>query len=115
MRVQFVCRRLARRLADLERGFSWVAEAFHIAGNSRPARGSALIMVSRLGHCLNDLLFRWKRAGSGGCGRLVSSHDDFGELAAAYRISFRHIPVTPETKAAAESQLLDVSTAPART
>ena len=98
-------------LADLERDFSWVAEAFHMSWqlHDPAARVRTLIMVSRLGHCLNDLLFRWKT------GALpvdvigvVSNHRDFAELAESYRMPFHHIPVTPATKAAAEAQLLDV-------
>jgi formyltetrahydrofolate hydrolase len=37
-----------------------------------------------------------------------SNHDDFRNLAASYRIPSHHIPVTPETKAAAEARLLDL-------
>jgi formyltetrahydrofolate deformylase len=98
-------------LAGLERGFSWVAEAFQMSWqlHDQAARIRTLIMVSRLGHCLNDLLFRWK---SGSLpvdvAGVVSNHDDFAELAASYRIPFHHIPVTPEGKAAAEGQLLEV-------
>jgi len=97
--------------AGLERGFSWVAEAFHMTWqlHDRAARVRTLIMVSRLGHCLNDLLFRWKTGSLPvDVVGVVSNHGDFAELAASYRIPFHHIPVTPETKAAAESQLLDV-------
>ncbi len=117
MRVHFSVKPPGRQLApdlqlaELERGFSWVAEAFHMAWqlHDTATRVRTLIMVSRLGHCLNDLLFRWKT-----CSLpvdvvgVVSNHDDFGELAASYRIPFHHIPVTPATKAAAEAQLLDV-------
>ena len=111
MRVHFSVPPPGQQLARLERGFSWVAEAFHMAWqlHDQAARVRTLIMVSRLGHCLNDLLFRWKT-----CSlpvdvvAVVSNHDDFGELAASYRIPFHHIPVTPATKATAESQLLDV-------
>ena len=111
MRVHFCLPPPGQPLADLERGFSWVAEAFHMAWqlHDRAVRIRTLIMVSRLGHCLNDLLFRWKT-----CSLpvevvgVVSNHEDFGELAASYRIPFHHIPVTAETKAAAEAQLLEV-------
>ena len=99
------------QLAELERGFSWVAEAFHMAWqlHDRAVRVRTLIMVSRLGHCLNDLLFRWKTGSLPvSVVGVVSNHDDFGELAASYRIPFHHIPVTSETRAAAESQLLEV-------
>ena len=100
-----------RPLAELERGFSWVAEAFHMTWqlHDQAARVRTLIMGSRLGHCLNDLLFRWKTGSLPvDVAGVVSNHGDFGELAASYRIPFHHIPVTPETKAAAESQLLEV-------
>jgi formyltetrahydrofolate deformylase len=98
-------------LAELESGFSWVAEAFHMTWqlHEAAARIRTLIMVSRLGHCLNDLLFRWKTCSLPvEVAGVVSNHADFAELAASYRIPFRHIPVTPQTKAAAESQLLEV-------
>ncbi len=111
MRVHFCLPAPGQRLADLERGFSWVAEAFHMAWqlHDRAARLRTLIMVSRLGHCLNDLLFRWKTGSLPvDAVGVVSNHGDFGELAASYRIPFHHIAVTPATKTAAESQLLDV-------
>jgi formyltetrahydrofolate deformylase len=110
MRVHFCLPPPGQPLADLERGFSWVAEAFHMAWqlHDRAARVRTLIMVSRLGHCLNDLLFRWKTGSLPvDVVGVASNHDDFGELAASYRIPFHHIPVTPGTKDAAEAQLLE--------
>jgi formyltetrahydrofolate deformylase len=111
MRVHFSVPPPGADLAELERGFSWVAEAFHMSWqlHDTAARVRTLIMVSRLGHCLNDLLFRWKT-----CSLpvdvvgVVSNHDEFAELAASYRIPFHHLPVTPQTKDAAEAQLLDI-------
>ena len=111
MRVHFSVPPPGRPLEDLERGFAWVAEAFHMSWqlHDRAARVRTLIMVSRLGHCLNDLLFRWKTGSLPvEVAGVVSNHGDFAELAASYRIPFHHIPVTQATKAAAESQLLDV-------
>jgi formyltetrahydrofolate deformylase len=111
MRVHFSVPPLGTGLTELERGFSWVAEAFHMSWqlHDTAARARTLIMVSRLGHCLNDLLFRWKT------GALpvevvgvVSNHPDFAELAQSYRIPFHHVPVTAETKAAAETRLLEI-------
>jgi len=111
MRVHFSVPPGGAELAGLERGFSWVAEAYRMTWqlHDQAARVRTLIMVSRLGHCLNDLLFRWKTGSlpvdvTG----VVSNHPDFGELVAPYRIPFWHIPVTPRAKAAAESQLLEV-------
>ena len=72
-------------------------------------RVPTIIMVSKLGHCLNDLLFRYRthllpleiKA-------IVSNHRDYYQLAAASDIPFHHIPVTPGNKAAAEAKLLDL-------
>lgn len=68
-----------------------------------------LIMVSKIGHCLNDLLFRAKT------GQLridvpviVSNHPDFEPLAKSYGIEFHHLPVTKDTKAQQEGQILEL-------
>ncbi|KVP06671.1 formyltetrahydrofolate deformylase [Burkholderia ubonensis] len=73
------------------------------------ARPKVLIMVSKLEHCLADLLFRWRM------GELkmdivgiVSNHPDFEPLAAQHGLPFRHFPITPDTKAQQEAQWLDV-------
>jgi formyltetrahydrofolate deformylase len=111
MRVQFTVPPPGQDLADLERGFSWVAESFHMSWqlHDTATRIRTLIMVSRLGHCLNDLLFRWKTGSlPADVVGVVSNHDEFGELARSYRLPFHLIPVTPQTKAAAESRLLDI-------
>ncbi|TCS97890.1 formyltetrahydrofolate deformylase [Tepidimonas ignava] len=68
-----------------------------------------VIFVSQQGHCLNDLLFRWKS----GLLRLdiraiISNHRDFYQLAASYNVPFHHIPVSPGTKAQAEARQLDI-------
>lgn len=70
-------------------------------------RPATIVMVSRLGHCLHDLLLRWRtgllpvdiRA-------VVSNHRDFYQLAASYDIPFHHIPVRPDNKMDAEAQLM---------
>jgi formyltetrahydrofolate deformylase len=73
------------------------------------AKMKAIIMVSKLGHCLNDLLFRYR---SGllqlDIRGVVSNHRDYYQLAASYDIPFHHIPVTADTKASAEAKLLDI-------
>lgn len=69
----------------------------------------AVVMVSRLGHCLNDLLFRWSigalpidlRA-------VVSNHPDFAELVERAGLPFVHLPVTPETKLDQAERLVEV-------
>ncbi|MFE7424117.1 formyltetrahydrofolate deformylase [Streptomyces sp. NPDC014646] len=68
-----------------------------------------VLLVSRFGHCLNDLLFR-SRIGAlpVEIAAVVSNHTDFAELVASYDIPFRHIPVTKETKTEAEAELLEL-------
>ncbi|RMY62011.1 hypothetical protein D0863_11096 [Hortaea werneckii] len=68
-----------------------------------------MIMVSKIGHCLNDLLFRQKT------GQLnieipliVSNHPEFEGLAKSYGVAFHHLPVTKDTKAEQESRILDL-------
>ena len=69
----------------------------------------ALVMVSRMGHCLNDLIFRW-RAGSLGAElvAVVSNHEDLRPMAEAAGLPFLHVPVTPEAKPWAEQRLLEL-------
>jgi formyltetrahydrofolate deformylase len=57
------------------------------------AKPRVMLMVSKIGHCLNDLLFRYK---SGllpvEIPAIVSNHMDFYQLAASYNIPFHHLP-----------------------
>ncbi|MEQ3553026.1 formyltetrahydrofolate deformylase [Pseudonocardia nematodicida] len=97
-------------LVALSRAFEQVAAEFGMTfavSDGAPAR--IVVMVSRLGHCLNDLLFRW-RAGSLGADivAVVSNHEDLRPMAEAAGLPYVHIPVTPETKPDAEAQLLQV-------
>jgi formyltetrahydrofolate deformylase len=111
MRVQFDVTDPAVGLEQLRAGFASVAEMYQISWSlqdaTRPTR--TLLMVSKFGHCLNDLLFR-HRIGALNIEipAIVSNHRDFESLAESYGIPFRHIPVTADTKPAAEAALLDL-------
>jgi formyltetrahydrofolate deformylase len=98
-------------LQDLRDGFGYVAQSFRMLWSlddaATPTR--TLLMVSKFGHCLNDLLFRHRS------GRLnidipaiVSNHADFAGLAESYGIPFHHIPVASDTKAVAENRLREL-------
>jgi formyltetrahydrofolate deformylase len=92
----------------LRKEFAPVAEEFGMTWRLLDAadRQRVLIMVSRFGHCLNDLLFRWSIGALPiDVAAVVSNHPDFARLAGGYGVPFRHIPVTPETKPAAETAL----------
>jgi formyltetrahydrofolate deformylase len=95
-------------VTDLREAFAPVAERFAMQWQlhdvARPHR--VLVMVSRQGHCLNDLLFRTRT------GQLpieipviVSNHDDFRGLAEWHDIAYEHVPVTADSKSRAEQRL----------
>jgi formyltetrahydrofolate deformylase len=75
--------------------------------DDKPQR--VLVMVSKMGHCLNDLIFRW-RAGSLGAeiAVVVSNHEDLRPMAEAAGLPFIHLPVTAATKPEAEARLLEL-------
>ena len=73
--------------------------------SDEPAR--VIVIVSRMGHCLNDLIFRWRAGSLGGeIVAVVSNHLDLRPMAEAAGLPFYHIPVTPTTKPQAEEELL---------
>jgi formyltetrahydrofolate deformylase len=69
-------------------------------------RHRLLVMVSKSGHCLNDLLFRVRTGAlNAEIVAIVSNHRDLAELAAFHDVPFCHVPVTPDTKPQAEDRL----------
>lgn len=71
-----------------------------------------LIMVSKFDHCLNDLLYR-HRTGElkMDITTVISNHPDLRPMVEGHNIPFICLPVTPETKAGREQQLLDIVSA----
>jgi formyltetrahydrofolate deformylase len=105
MRVHFEAPTQLADVPTLDRLFEHVRtqhgmEARFHAVAQRPR---VLLMVSRFGHCLNDLLFRWK---SGQLAvdipAIVSNHPDFEPLARSYGIPFHHLPLADGRDAAAK-------------
>jgi formyltetrahydrofolate deformylase len=113
MRVHLGGNEESRSLDELRGAFAAVGETFamdwHIDGET--ARARIIIMVSQQGHCLNDLLYRW-RIGSlpGDIAGIVSNHRDFEVLATSYQVPFHYVPVTTSTRDDAEQRLLDIVT-----
>jgi formyltetrahydrofolate deformylase len=95
----------------LRREFGPIAAEFDMtwAIHDVAVRPKVLIMVSKLEHCLADLLFRWKM------GELqmdivgiASNHPDLEALALQHGLPFRHLPVNAETRATQEAQILEL-------
>ena len=109
MRVQFACDQVSE--ADLRTQLESFATSFGMNWNlhstTQPMR--TVILVSKEGHCLNDLLFRWK---SGllpiDIRAIVSNHREFYQLASSYNVPFHHIPVTAANKAEAEAKQYEI-------
>ncbi len=72
-------------------------------------RPRVAILVSKFEHCLNDLLFRWRTNQlKVDIAFIASNHKDLESMAATQGIPFFYIPVTPDTKPAAEDKLLSL-------
>ena len=72
---------------------------------SSAQRERVALFVSKADHCFHDIVLRWKE-GELPCDlvAIVSNHPALQGLALGYGIPFHHIPVTAETKAAAEAK-----------
>ncbi|WP_026460543.1 formyltetrahydrofolate deformylase [Schaalia suimastitidis] len=100
--------------APVEEGLEKVAQRFNATWNV-DLLGRALrtvIMVSREGHCLQDLLYRQRTQGLPiDVVAVVGNHPDLAPVAQFYGVPFLLVPVTKDTKAEAEQRLLDLITA----
>ena len=115
MRVHFALEDAAVGDAALRADFDALCHAMQMQGQLHDARVKprVMLMVSKIGHCLNDLLFRYK---SGllpvEIPAIVSNHMDFYQLAASYNIPFHHLPLqagAPESaKLAQEARVLEL-------
>ena len=110
MRVSFISEQ-GVGLEALVEGFKPVAAKFEMEAEIHDGkkRMKVLLMVSRFGHCLNDLLYRWK------IGALpidivgvVSNHFDYQKVVVNHDIPFHHIPVTKANKPQAEARIMEV-------
>ena len=112
MRVHFQAPPQLASVATLQGLFAHTVQQFGMAArfHALAARPRVLLMVSQHGHCLNDLLFRWK---SGSLGvdipAIVSNHETYRSLAESYGIPFHHLPLaggsSAEVKRAQELQV----------
>ncbi|MFM2052734.1 MAG: formyltetrahydrofolate deformylase [Pseudomonadota bacterium] len=107
MRVHFEAPEHLADAATLDRLFGHARQQFGMAAQVRSLarRPRLLLLVSRHGHCLNDLLFRWK---SGQLAvdipAIVSNHPDFADLAASYGLAFHHLPLPAGSTAEAKRE-----------
>lgn len=107
MRVHFAAPDHLADAVTLNKLFSHVQDQFKMNAQIRAlaSKPRVLIMASKHGHCLNDLLFRWR---SGwlpvDIPAIVSNHPDYAELAASYGIPFHHLPLPTGSSAEVKRQ-----------
>ena len=105
MRVHFAAEDATISDASLRQEFATLGGDFQMNWQLHDARHKprVMLMVSKIGHCLNDLLFRYK---SGllpvEIKAIVSNHTDFYQLAASYNIPFHHLPLAAGASADAK-------------
>jgi formyltetrahydrofolate deformylase len=115
MRVHFALEDRAINDELLRADFGLLAAEMQLTFEMRDAhyKPRVMLMVSKIGHCLNDLLFRYK---SGllpvEIPAIVSNHMDFYQLAASYNIPFHHLPLATgapqEAKLAQEAKVIEL-------
>lgn len=94
--------------ADVRRAFATTAAHFGMQWQwAEPGtRDRVVVMVSNLGHCLNALLYQWNSGAlAGDIVAVVSNHQTFRSLVEWYGVPYHFIPVSPDTKPAAEQAL----------
>lgn len=110
MRVSFACSH-PLSADQLRTAFAPVGEKFDMqwAIYDLAVKQRVVLMVSKFGHCLNDLLYRYRiGALPVEIPAIVSNHRDFYRLAAANDIPFHYLPVDPANKPRQEQQLLGI-------
>jgi formyltetrahydrofolate deformylase len=111
MRIHFALEEAAVSDATLRAGCAHLGASGQLHDAGRKPR--VLIMVSKIGHCLNDLLFRYR---SGllpvEIPAIVSNHMEFYQLAASYNIPFHHLPLeagaSESSKLAQEARIIEL-------
>ena len=113
LRIHFSAAAAGPSQAELQAAFAeQVAERFGMTWKLHDAgrRQRVLIMVSKFGHCLNDLLYRYRTGYLPiEIPAIVSNHRDFYQLAAWHNIPFHYLPLTSDTKAQQEARLLEIA------
>ncbi|NVK31038.1 MAG: formyltetrahydrofolate deformylase [Gammaproteobacteria bacterium] len=108
MRVSFASEKGETR-STLEEAFTKVAQSLDMtfSFHNSDERMKVLLMVSNFGHCINDLLYRWRIGGLPiDIVAVVSNHHTYQKVVVNHDIPFHHIKVTKENKPEAEARLM---------
>jgi formyltetrahydrofolate deformylase len=110
-RVEWELDGFALAREDIADAFRPVAERFGMTWSLHFSDETprVAILVSKMHHCLYDLLARW-RLGELRCEVpvIISNHPDAAPIAAEFGVAFAHLPVTPETRDEQEAAIIDL-------
>jgi formyltetrahydrofolate deformylase len=110
MRVEFALEARAPSIDIFRKSFSAkLAKRFGMEWViiDKAEKSRVLVMVSKAGHCLNDLLYRHSTGQLAiDIPAIVSNHKDWEHVAKWHGIPFYHLPVTEKTKAKQEAEVL---------
>lgn len=106
-------RSLSNQLSELREQFAVIAAEFDMNWSLFDAdvKPRLLLAVSKHGHCLNDLLYRWKEESSSFPAEIVgvvSNHEVYRDKTEWYGLPFYHCPITRDTKPQQEQQILSI-------
>lgn len=98
-------------VTDLREAFAPIAATYSMDWQLHDAARlpRIMVMVSKFGHCLNDLLYRFQTGSlDAEIAVIVSNHDGLAPMARAAGVPFIHVPLTADTKETAEARLLEI-------
>ena len=114
MRVNFSPINQASRLynvKELTSKFREISKTFRMSFNiyDMSKKQNILIMVSKFGHCLNNILYQWKLGSlKANIPIIVSNHEDMNEIAKQYGIDYIFMPINKKNKSEQEKILLKI-------
>lgn len=98
-------------LVDLEKSFLHITNNFEMNSNfyDMATKAKVVIMVSKFGHCLNNILFQWKsKMLNIEIPAIISNHKNLLDMVKPYGIPFVYMPISNQNKLEQEDKLLDV-------
>lgn len=111
MRIEFDLLGLEQKIDMLKQDFSSIADSFQMEWSIHQLsnKKKIAIFVSKEDHCLVELLWQWQAGDlDADITMVVSNHPDMKEYVESFDIPFHHIPVTADSKAAAEQKQLEL-------
>ena len=111
LRLVFTIQDQALSLRQIEKDFDPVGQNYRMTWNfyDTDEKPRVMLMVSRFGHCLNDLLYRWRQGFLPiEITSIVSNHRDFEEIASWHKLPYYYLPVTKENKPQQEKALFSL-------